>query len=153
MEEIVETVIEDVPEDPMPWGNRNAPYLYSEQYQARCRDAYRAAQARRCRTLLRVVVLTALVAAAAFGWTTLANPSTAHADEVSPDGKGIIGGALLGAEVVTIPMSLFQIRSGAVYAIGGGLGAVGGELNGIGGLPELLRGVRPRHGGCAGQHR
>lgn len=70
------------------------------------------------------------VAAAAFGWTTLAAPSTARADEVSPDGKGIIGGALLGAEVVTIPMSLFQIRSGAVYAIGGGLGAVGGGVGG-----------------------
>lgn len=70
------------------------------------------------------------VAAAAFGWTTLATPSTARADEVSPDGKGIIGGALLGAEVVTIPISLFQVRSGAVYAIGGGLGAVGGGVGG-----------------------
>ena len=70
------------------------------------------------------------VAAVAFGWTTVAAPSTAHADEVSPDGKGIIGGALLGAEVVTIPLSLFQIRSGAVYAIGGGLGAVGGGVGG-----------------------
>ena len=70
------------------------------------------------------------VAAAAFGWTTLATPSSAHADEVSPDGKGIIGGALLGAEVVTIPISLFQVRSGAVYAIGGGLGAVGGGVGG-----------------------
>jgi hypothetical protein len=74
--------------------------------------------------------LAILVAAAAFGWTTLATPTTARADEVSPDGKGIIGGALLGAEVVTIPLSLFQIRSGAVYAIGGGLGAVGGGVGG-----------------------
>lgn len=74
--------------------------------------------------------LALFVAAAAFGWTTLATPATAHADEVSPDGKGIIGGALLGAEIVTIPMSLFQIRSGAVYAIGGGLGAVGGGVGG-----------------------
>jgi hypothetical protein len=74
--------------------------------------------------------LAIFVAAAAFGWTTLASPSAARADEVSPDGKGIIGGALLGAEVVTIPISLFQVRSGAVYAIGGGLGAVGGGVGG-----------------------
>ncbi len=32
--------------------------------------------------------------------TLLGAPRTAHAEEVSPDGKGIVGGALLGAEVV-----------------------------------------------------
>ncbi len=71
----------------------------------------------------------ALAAAVAFGCATLA-PSEARADEVSPDGKGIIGGALLGAEVVTLPMALFQVHSGAVYAIGGGVGAIGGGIGG-----------------------
>ena len=71
----------------------------------------------------------ALTAAVAFGCATFA-PSQARADEVSPDGKGIVGGALLGAEVVTLPMALFQVRSGAIYAIGGGVGAVGGGVAG-----------------------
>jgi len=71
----------------------------------------------------------ALTAAVAFGCATFA-PSQARADEVSPDGKGIVGGALLGAEVVTLPMALFQVHSGAVYAIGGGVGAVGGGIGG-----------------------
>jgi len=71
-----------------------------------------------------------VLAAAAFGWTTFSAPATAHADEVSPDGKGIVGGALLGAEVVTLPMALFGVHSGAIYAIGGGVGAVGGGVGG-----------------------
>lgn len=74
--------------------------------------------------------LTSLFLSAAIGCATLAAPTSARADEVSPDGKGIIGGALLGAEVVTLPMAIFQVRSGALYAIGGGVGAVGGGVGG-----------------------
>ncbi|MGH7330460.1 MAG: hypothetical protein ACREJX_19090, partial [Polyangiaceae bacterium] len=51
------------------------------------------------------------VLAAAIGCATFAAPQSARADEVSPDGKGIIGGALLGAEVVTLPMAVFQVHS------------------------------------------
>lgn len=55
---------------------------------------------------------------------------TARADEVSPKGKGIVGGALLGGEIVMIPMGIFQVRSGWAYAIGGGLGMIGGGVGG-----------------------
>ena len=73
--------------------------------------------------------LASVVVAASFA-STLLSPSFARADEVSPDGKGIIGGALLGAEVVTLPMALFQVKSGALYALGGGAGAIGGGVGG-----------------------
>lgn len=73
----------------------------------------------------------AAVTALAVGAATLtSNASMARADDVSPKGKGIVGGALLGAEIVTIPMSLFGVRSGWAYVIGGGLGAVGGGVGG-----------------------
>jgi hypothetical protein len=55
---------------------------------------------------------------------------SAQADEVSPTGKGITGGALLGGEVVTIPLGIIGVRSGWAYLIGGGLGAVGGGIGG-----------------------
>jgi len=72
-----------------------------------------------------------MAAAAVIGAASIVGSvSDARADEVSPSGKGIVGGALLGAEVVTIPMALFNVRSGAAYAIGGGLGAVGGGVGG-----------------------
>jgi hypothetical protein len=55
---------------------------------------------------------------------------TAQADEVSPNGKGIVGGALLGGEVVTITESLIGVRNGWAYLVGGGLGAAGGAVGG-----------------------
>jgi|SRR5580692_5208772 hypothetical protein len=60
----------------------------------------------------------------------LAFVPAAQADEVPPTGKGIAGGALLGAEVVTITESLFHARPGWAYALGGGLGAAGGGVGG-----------------------
>jgi hypothetical protein len=54
----------------------------------------------------------------------------ARADEVSPTGKGITGGALLGAEVVTITESLIGVRSGWAYVIGAVLGAGAGGVGG-----------------------
>lgn len=69
-------------------------------------------------TLLGATALTAFV-------------PTAQADEVSPTGKGIVGGALLGSEVVTITESLFGVHPGWAYALGGGLGAVGGGIGGF----------------------
>lgn len=74
-------------------------------------------------------VKSTLLALGVFG-ALAAMPTVAHADEVSPTGKGIVGGALLGAEVVTIPMALFNVQSGVAYAVGGGLGAIGGGVGG-----------------------
>jgi hypothetical protein len=73
-------------------------------------------------------------AAALFGVTTLvglvAQPRSARADEVSPTGKGITGGALLGGEVVMITESLIGVRSGWGYVLGGVLGAAAGGVGG-----------------------
>jgi len=70
-------------------------------------------------------------AAALFGAIALVGPQgQARADEVSPTGKGIVGGGLLGAEVVTITESLFGLRSGWGYVLGGVLGAGGGAVGG-----------------------
>jgi hypothetical protein len=70
-------------------------------------------------------------AAALFGAIALVGPQgQAHADEVSPTGKGIAGGALLGAEVVTITESLVGVRSGWGYVIGAVLGAGAGGVGG-----------------------
>jgi len=54
----------------------------------------------------------------------------ARADEVSGTGKGIVGGALLGAEVVTMTEAIIDLRSPWMYAVGGGVGAVGGGIGG-----------------------
>jgi hypothetical protein len=74
------------------------------------------------------------VTAAIFALTTLAAsaPGSAHADEttVSPTGKGIVGGALLGAEVGTIIESIAGVHSPWIYLASdlvlGGAGAAGG---------------------------
>jgi hypothetical protein len=74
--------------------------------------------------------LTALALAAAVGFATLTTAPLARADEVSPTGKGIAGGALLGGEVVTIPMALAGVHPGWAYLLGGGLGMAGGAVGG-----------------------
>jgi len=72
-----------------------------------------------------------LATAALFGAIALVAPQRqARADEVSPTGKGIAGGALLGAEVVTITESLIGVRSGWGYVIGAVLGAGAGGVGG-----------------------
>jgi hypothetical protein len=73
---------------------------------------------------------TALGLAAVVSLTTVTFPGTAAADEVSPTGKGIVGGALLGGEVVTITESLAGVHAGWAYLTFGGLGAVGGGIGG-----------------------
>jgi hypothetical protein len=64
--------------------------------------------------------------------TFMGHAPAAYADEteVSPDGKGIVGGALLGAEVVTIVEAIAQVRSGWAYVIGAIVGAGGGGVGG-----------------------
>jgi hypothetical protein len=54
----------------------------------------------------------------------------ARADEASPSGKGIVGGALLGGEAVMAAEAAFGVRNGWAYLIGGGLGAAAGGVGG-----------------------
>jgi len=73
------------------------------------------------------LVATALLAGAA----VLAAPGReARADEVASTPKGTVGGALLGAEVVTIAESIFGVRAGWAYAVGAIVGAGGGGAAG-----------------------
>jgi hypothetical protein len=74
---------------------------------------------------LRATVLAALAAGA-----ILAVPGSAKAEEVTPTAKGIVGGALLGGEVVVFGEALFGVRSTAAYLIGAGAGAAAGGVGG-----------------------
>ena len=77
-------------------------------------------------------------ALAAFLWgaTVLAGTGgDARADDTNPPnvgstGKGIVGGALLGGEVVTIVESLAGVRAGWAYWVGAIVGAGGGGVGG-----------------------
>ena len=72
-----------------------------------------------------------LVAAGAAFATTLATSGDASAaGPVTPTGKGIVGGALLGGEVVTITMGAAGVSRGWPYFVCGGIGAVGGGIGG-----------------------
>lgn len=66
---------------------------------------------------------TALLSASLWG-------SPAHAEESSPSGKGIVGGALLGGEAVMAVEAAFGVRNGWAYLIGGVVGAGAGGLGG-----------------------
>jgi hypothetical protein len=72
----------------------------------------------------------ALFAAALAAAAVTAAPRPALAEPVPPTGKGIAGGALLGAELVVFGEALFGVRSGAAYLIGAGAGAVAGGVGG-----------------------
>jgi hypothetical protein len=60
---------------------------------------------------------------------TLASFS-AHAEEVSTSGKGIVGGTLLGAEVVLATEAAFKVQPTWAYVVGG---LAGGAAGGVGG--------------------
>jgi hypothetical protein len=73
----------------------------------------------------------AVAVAALFGVVAVSAPAReAKADEVSPNGKGVVGGALLGAEVVTITEALAGARPAWAYIVGGIVGAGGGGVAG-----------------------
>jgi len=74
---------------------------------------------------IRACVFGALAAA-----SVLAIPSTAKAQPVSPDAKGIGGGAFLGGELVVFGEAIFGVRSTAAYLIGAGVGAAAGGVGG-----------------------
>ncbi|HMI87635.1 MAG TPA: hypothetical protein VK550_26295, partial [Polyangiaceae bacterium] len=59
---------------------------------------------------------------------TRAAPSLA--EEVPATGKGIVGGALLGGEVVMLVEAAFGVKSGWVYVLSGVLGAGAGGFGG-----------------------
>lgn len=76
-------------------------------------------------------ILALLIATA----TWASSEGMAHAQQVtdqpvSPTAKGIIGGALLGGEVVMMTEALIGVRPVWPYLVGGGLGAVGGGVAG-----------------------
>jgi hypothetical protein len=56
--------------------------------------------------------------------------STARADEIEAHGKGIVGGGLLGAEVVMLGEAAFGVKPAWAYILGGVVGAGGGALAG-----------------------
>jgi hypothetical protein len=73
-----------------------------------------------------VLATAAIAAGAAF-----VGPSRdARADDVSPTGKGIVGGGLLGAEFVTMVEGIAGVRPGWAYAVGAIVGAGGGAVGG-----------------------
>jgi hypothetical protein len=84
---------------------------------------------RTLKTRLRPLVLAAASALAA-GTILLGAPSQAHAEEVSPTGKGIVGGAFLGGEIVVFTEAIFGVRSGTAYLLGGAGGAIAGGVGG-----------------------
>lgn len=65
----------------------------------------------------------ALLAASLWG-------TPARAEQTSPSGKGIVGGALLGGEAVMAAEAAFGVRNGWAYLIGGVVGAGAGGVGG-----------------------
>jgi hypothetical protein len=79
------------------------------------------------RSAFRPVALAAVLC----GVTAItATASDARADEISPTGKGIVGGGLLGAEVITIVEGVAGVRPGWAYWVGAIVGAGGGAVGG-----------------------
>ena len=71
-------------------------------------------------------------AAVAFALALAGSPGDARADgPVTATGKGTVGGALLGGEVVCITMGAIGVDRGWPYFVFGGLGAVGGGVGGF----------------------
>ena len=74
----------------------------------------------------------ALTTAAVFFGATMAYSPDAKAEEVTPTAKGVIGGALLGSELLVFTEAIIGVRSPLAYGLGAGLGAVAGGLAGFG---------------------
>ena len=101
------------------------------------------------RSFLRTIVFAAGIAAV--GAALVAAPSDARADgSVSPKGKGIVGGLLLGGEVVTMPMGIAGLKPWWPYLVFGGLGSVGGAIGGWG-VEKATSGTTNAQGVTTGQ--
>lgn len=73
--------------------------------------------------------LLSLLALAGATFSPLAANATGK-DEASPTGKGIVGGALLGSELVMASEAAFGVRPTWAYIVGGLAGGVGGGIGG-----------------------
>lgn len=77
-----------------------------------------------------------LAAAGGIGAALLLAPEGASAQPapgkspVTPDAKGVVGGALLGAEVVDLTLGIIGVNRGWPYLVFGALGAAGGGVGG-----------------------
>lgn len=81
------------------------------------------------RRALSAVALSLLVATGTLG---VASPARAVGNETSNTvGKGLVGGALLGGEVVVLVEAALGVKPWWAYALGGGLGMVGGGIGGF----------------------
>ncbi len=78
------------------------------------------------KTRIRAFALATLAAGTVF----LGAPSTAQAEEVKPDGKGVVGGALVGAELVVFTEAIIGVHNSTAYLLGAGGGAIAGGLGG-----------------------
>ncbi len=78
----------------------------------------------------RAVALTACAAGAAFVSVLAASGDAGATGPVEVTGKGIVGGGLLGAEVVTITMGGIGVEKGWPYFVFGGVGMIGGAVGG-----------------------
>ena len=80
------------------------------------------------------IIFTAFIASAALTKPAFAQSTPAAQSAppsfTSPAGKGIIGGALLGAESVMLVEAAANTKPAWAYAVGGGLGAIGGGVGG-----------------------
>jgi len=77
------------------------------------------------RKSMRALGVGALVAGA-----LLITPRAAKAEPVESTGRGIVGGALLGGELVVFGEAIFGVRSTLAYVIGGVAGAGAGGVGG-----------------------
>jgi len=78
---------------------------------------------------MKLRTLTTLLTLAGATFTPLAAHATG-VDDPSPDGKGIVGGALLGAELVMVTEAAFKTQPAWAYVVGG---VAGGAAGGVGG--------------------
>ena len=78
----------------------------------------------------RRFLVASMLASLATGTVLVGAPRSARAEDVSPTGKGIVGTALLGAEVVVFTEAIIGVRSGTAYLLGAGGGAVAGGVGG-----------------------
>ena len=78
--------------------------------------------------IARCLTLSVLLASLALS----AMPRIARADtvDVSPTGKGIVGGVLLGAEAVTLTEAALNVKPPIAYVLGGVAGGAGGGVAG-----------------------
>jgi hypothetical protein len=78
---------------------------------------------------MKMRTLSSLVALAGAMLTPLAAHATGVAD-ASPTGKGIVGGSLMGAELVMSTEAAFNVQPAWAYIVGGVAGGAGGGIGG-----------------------